>query len=33
MTDRVCRMLKDDRVRGEQQKSIWDVQDTADRLG
>lgn len=27
------RMLKDDRVRGEQQRNIWDVQDTADRLG
>jgi len=28
-----ARMLKDDRIRGEQQKSIFDVKDAANRLG
>ena len=28
-----ARMLKDERVRAEQQRSIFDVRDAADRLG
>ena len=28
-----ARMLKDDRVRNQELKSIFDVQETADRLG
>ena len=28
-----ARMLKDDRVKGEGQRTLWDVQETADRLG
>jgi hypothetical protein len=27
------RMLRDDRVRAETQRPIWDVKDAADRLG
>lgn len=29
----VIRMLKDDRVRGDAQRSIFNVKDAADRLG
>ena len=28
-----ARMLKDDRIQGEQQRSIFDVKDAPDRLG
>ena len=28
-----ARMIKDDRVRAEQQRTIFDVKDAADRLG
>jgi hypothetical protein len=28
-----ARMLKDERVNGQQQRSTFDVEDTADRLG
>jgi hypothetical protein len=27
------RMLKDDRVKRDEQQSIWDLQDTDDKLG
>lgn len=35
LTDEICscRMLKDDRVRGHQERSIFNFKDISDRLG